>query len=323
MPDSLAVVAAGAPLARLETLVDAARGFAQAARSPRTRDAYRKAWATFAGWCEGHGLPPLPAEPATVALFVSARASAGRTVATIAQSLAAIGEAHKLAGQPSPCEAREVREVWKGVRRTLGVAPRQKAAATVDVLRTMARALPVTARGTRDRAILVVGMAAALRRSELAGLDVGDVAFVADGLEITIRRSKTDQDGRGAVVGVPHGSDPVTCPVRTLRAWLDASVIAEGPVFRGIDRGGRVRSERLTGHAIARIVKRAASLAGLDSRVFSGHSLRAGLATSSAKAGKPDRAIMRQGRWTSRAMVDRYVRAVDVFEENAASGIGL
>jgi integrase len=274
-------------------------------------------------WCDAHGLASQPAEPATVALYVSARAAAGRRVATIAQELAAIGEAHKLAGHASPCESREVREVWKGVRRSLGVAPQQKSPATVDVLRAMSRALPPTLAGARDRAILVVGMAAALRRSELAALDVADVAFVADGLAITVRRSKTDQEGRGVVVGVPHGSDAMTCPVRTLRTWLDASGIVEGPTFRAITRSGSIVAARMSGHAIAEIVKRAAGAAGLDARAYSGHSLRAGLATSSAKAGKPDRAIMRQGRWTSRAMVDRYVRAVDVFEENAASGIGL
>ena len=119
-----------------------------------------------------------------------------------------------------------------------------------------------------------------------------------------------------------HSSPPATYPVRALRAWLDAAQITEGPVFRAVTRHGHVGA-RLQARDVARIIKRAANTAGLDPSEYSGHSLRAGLATTAARAGKADRTIMRQGRWASRSMVDRYVREATLFEDNAAAGIGL
>lgn len=138
-----------------------------------------------------------------------------------------------------------------------------------------------------------------------------------------MRKSKTDQEGAGALVGVPFGSDRATCPVRSLHAWLDDTGIAEDAIFRAVSRHGRI-GQRLSDRDIARIVKRTALRAGLDPAPSAGHSLRAGLATSAAKAGKRDRAIMKQGRWRSRAVVDRYVRdATLIDDDNAAAGIGL
>jgi integrase len=160
-------------------------------------------------------------------------------------------------------------------------------------------------------------------RSELVALDVAHARFMADGIELQIDRSKTDQEGAGELVGVPFGSDRATCPVRSLSAWLEEAGIDEGAIFRSITRHARIGA-RLTDRSVARIVKRTALAAGLDPAPYSGHSLRAGLATSAAKAGKRDRAIMKQGRWRSRAMVDRYVRdATLIDDDNAASGIGL
>ena len=305
-------------------LVESARSFAQDARAERTRDAYRYQWARFEAWCEQYGFVPLPAAPGTLALYLTAWASDGGSVASLAQALAAIGEAHSVAGHPSPRNAPEVREVWKGIRRRLGTAPRRRVApVVVDELRQLVGVLADTRIGRRDRALLTIGFAAALRRSELVALDVADLRFTLDGLEVMVRKSKTDQEGEGADVGVPFGSDPATCPVRSLRAWLEDAMIEGDAVFRSVNRHGRVGS-RLSARAVARIVQRTALAAGLDPALYAGHSLRAGLATSAAKAGKRDRAIMKQGRWKSRAMVDRYVRdATLIDDDNAAAGIGL
>lgn len=312
-----------ANLAKLAPLAAAARVFAAEARSPRTRSAYRAAWSGFAAWCAEHELAALPAAPETLALYLSARAEAGAKVASLAQALAAIGEAHRVAGQESPVGAPVARETWKGIRRTLGTAPRRVAPVVASDLRAMVRALPAGPLGLRDRALLVVGFAGAFRRSELVALNVADLAFTAEGVVVTVRRSKTDQEGAGATVGLPFGSDPATCPVRTLRAWLEAAGIAEGAVFRSVSRHGQVGAV-LSGRDVARVVKRAAEGAGLEAARYSGHSLRAGLATTAAKAGKADRAIMAQGRWASRTMVDRYVRDARLLDgDNAAAGIGL
>ena len=157
--------------------------------------------------------------------------------------------------------------------------------------------------------------------SELVGLDLRDLEFTDDGLVVTLRRSKTDQDGAGRKVGIPFGSAPATCPVRCLRAWLDAEGITEGPVFRPVGRWGHVGGERLNDRAVARVVKRNVRRIGLDPGGYAGHSLRAGLATAAAQAGKSERAIMNQTGHRSVTMVRRYIREGSLFVENAAAGL--
>ena len=185
----------------------------------------------------------------------------------------------------------------------MGTAPRRVAPVLVDELRAMVGALPPSLVGVRDRALLLVGFCLAGRRGELVALDAADVKFTKKGLIITIRRSKTDQEQAGCDVGVPYGNNPNTCPVRALRAWLTVSRVRSGTLFRSV-KHGQVGGA-LCGRDVARIVQRTAARAGLDAREYSGHSLRAGLATSAAQAGKSDRAIMNQGRWSGRAMADR------------------
>lgn len=303
-------------------LVASARAYAAAATSDRTRRSYAGAWRTFTAWCEARGLCPLPASATTVALFLSARADEGRKAATLALDLAAISQAHKVVGHASPRGTAEVQAVLKGIRRARGTAQTKKAPVLVPELRAMVGGLPSGILGTRDRALLLLGFAGAFRRSELVELNAGDVRFTDDGLEVTLRRSKTDQEGEGAKVGVPFGSDPSTCPVRSLRRWLEAADLGQGPLFRSVNRHGRVGGS-LTAHAVALIVKRAAERAGLDPASYSGHSLRAGLATAAAKAGKPERVIAKQTRHKSIAVLRGYIRDAELFSENAASGIGL
>ncbi len=302
--------------------VERARDFARAATAENTRRAYATDWADFEGWCRDHGTSALPAAPAAVAVYLSELASAGRKVATVTRRLAAIAAAHKAAKLPSPRSDAEVQAVVRGIRRTLGVAQKQARPLLVGELRAVVSRLPEGLQGARDRALLLLGFAGAFRRSELASLDVRDLAFTEDGLTVTLRRSKTDQEGAGREVGIPYGGDKATCPVRTARAWLAAAEKAAGaplagPLFRPIDRHGNLGAERLSDHAVWAVVKRAAG------SEFSGHSLRAGLATTAAKAGKSALAIQRQTGHKSLAMVGRYVRSASLFDDNAASGIGL
>lgn len=301
-------------------LVEAARSFAAASKAPRTRKAYRAAWDAFVGWCEAQGLRALPAAPRTVAAFLAARAKEGRRVSTLEQSLAAISQAHQAASVPSPRAAAEVREVMRGIRRTLGVAPVQKAPILVDDLRRMVALLPDTLQGLRDRAMLLVGFAGAFRRSELVGLDVADVVFTVEGLEVNLRRSKTDQEGQGRKLGIPYGSTVETCPARSLKRWLETARIAEGPLFRAIC-GTTVRANRLSDKAVARLVKRAVAATGQNPNAFSGHSLRAGFATSAARAGRSERSIMRQTGHRSVETLRSYIREGEIFTDNAAEGL--
>ena len=306
----------------LESLADTARALASEGVATNTRRAYAADWRTFASWCEVAGLNALPAQPVTFGLYVAHLVEQGRKASTVTRAAAAIAAAHKVAGLASPTTDPAARAVLQGTRRALGTRPAQKAPARVEELRALVGTLDSSVTGLRDRALLVVGFAGAFRRSELAALDVSDVAVTRDGLVVTVRHSKTDQGGAGQEVALPFGSDPMTCPVRTLRAWLDAAHITTGPVFRNVNRHGHI-GDSLTGAAVALVVKRAAGAAGLDASRFAGHSLRAGLLTSAAEAGKPLDVIMRQSRHRSHSVALGYIRRASAFTNNAAGGIGL
>ena len=175
----------------------------------------------------------------------------------------------------------------------------------------------------RDAALLLVGYAGAFRRSEVASLRIEDVEFVEDGATVLLRRSKTDQVGKGQKRALPHGSHPETCPVRNLRRWLELLGEAEGPIFRPIDRHGNLRKTALSDRSVCELVKKRAQAAGLNRDRYSGHSLRAGLATAASAAGVSQRSIMDQGDWKSVQTVMRYVREGTLFKNNAAASIGL
>ena len=177
--------------------------------------------------------------------------------------------------------------------------------------------------GARDRTLMLLGFAGAFRRSELVGLDIADCAFGKDGLTVTLRRSKTHQDGPGRKIGIPYGSNPDTCPVRTIPAWIELASIAAGPLFRSVSRHGQVQAGRLGGIDVARVVKKLAVRAGLDPAKYAGHSLRAGHATSAAIAGASERSIMNQTGHRSVQIVRRYIRDGSLFRENSAGKLAL
>jgi integrase len=166
-----------------------------------------------------------------------------------------------------------------------------------------------------------MGWFGAFRRSELVALTVADVKKEREGLVVAVRRSKGDQEGRGAEKGIPYASSPALCPVRALEAWLETASITEGPIFRGVDRHGRVAAEGLSDRTVARIVQRTAEKAGLDPKAFAGHSLRAGFATTAAKKGKSLDAIMRQTLHKSEEVARSYIRHAKLFDDNAAVGL--
>jgi integrase len=213
--------AATAALARLEQLTGEARGHVENSRAENTRRAYRSDWADFLDWCQHHGRTPLPASPETLALYLTDCAK-GLKTSTIQRRIASITQAHAAAGYgESPVRHALVRSVWRGIRRDKGVAPQGKSPTLTADIRVMVDHLPPgKIIGVRDRALLLLGFAGAMRRSELVGLDVADVQETEEGLVVTIRKSKTDQEKAGRKIGVPYGSHPQTCPVRALRAWL-------------------------------------------------------------------------------------------------------
>jgi len=312
-------------LARWTELEEAVRQYARASKAPNTVRAYRSDLGDFTMWCTDHQLTPIPATPETVALYITALAGTGARPSTIQRRLSAISQAHQLSGhEPSPTQSPIVRTTMAGIRRTLGMAPAQKAAVVTAELRTLLGVTPAdTLAGLRDRALLLVGFAGGFRRGELVALDVEDVEETEEGLRLRIHRSKTDQEGEGREVGIPRGQKPETDPVRALRAWRAAAGIDGGPLFRPVNRHDQIQDRRLTAEGVALVVKRAAERAGLDPARYAGHSLRSGLATVAAAGGAPERAIMRQTGHRSVEMVRRYIRAGSLFQENAAAYVGL
>lgn len=310
-------------LADLDSTARRAEEYATRAKSPHTRRAYGQAWRSFAGWCADHGLEALPAAPGTLALYLTERIDQGASISALSLAWVAIGQAHDRGKHPNPRSDARVRDVWAGIRRAHGVAPKRQASPLdPKALRLMINALPEGLLGLRDRALLLVGFAGGFRRSELVSLDISDVREDPDGYVITLRRSKTDQEGIGREVGIPYGSDPKTCPTRALARWLETLGRDQGPLFPGL-KGKTLLAQRLSGQAVERIVRRSAKRAGVQIPNLSGHSLRAGLVTASAKAGKPAHVIMAQTGHRSLAMVQRYIRGATLFEDNAAAGIGL
>jgi integrase len=237
----------------------------------------------------------------------------------------AIGQAHRLGGYRLDAQHPAIRETMKGIRRRHGTAPAKKAAVVVDALRDAISELAKIPgpRALRDRAMLLVGFAAALRRSELVALDVADIQPVTEGIIITLRRRKTDQAGSGTEIAIPYGRSERTCPVLTLRAWLAAAGITAGPLFVSVSRHGVVGSARLSPIDVARAVKAAMGGADYDPAAYSGHSLRSGFITSAARAGVAERDIQNQSGHRSLPVLRGYIRRGSLFINNAAAKVGL
>jgi site-specific recombinase XerD len=313
-----------APLqVELGDLADQARDFMSQAKASNTLKAYQSDWRDFSAWCTQQGASPLPASPELVVLYLTGLIKENKKVSTLQRRISAISQAHQAAGHETPTRTAPIHALMAGIRRTFGTAQEGKAPVLTEDIRRMMATLPANLLGARDRALLLTGFAGAFRRSELVSLDVADVNLTRDGAVITLRRSKTDQEGQGRKIGIPYGSRPETCPVRAIQAWLEASGISEGALFRSVDRHGKLQAGRLSDKAVALVVKRAAEAAGLDPAKYAGHSLRAGLATSAAAAGASERAIMAQTGHRSVNMVRRYIRDGSLFRENAAATVGL
>jgi integrase len=321
--------------AELEDLSARAAVYATRARGDGTRRAYRAAWGAFTAWCESLGREPLAADADSIAMYIVRRADDGLAVSSLRVHLAAIRTAHLLAGIPLDLRHPRLAMVLAGIVRSKGSRPRRQAApALPDALRLMLAARPAadTPLGARDRAMLLLGFGAALRRSELVALRLGDVEAVPGrGLRVLLRRSKTDQQGRGQVVAVcANPAEPGFCPAAALADWLahrgaapDMSgvEVAGQPLFCAVSKGGRVTGAALSDKAVVRLVKQAAAGAGLDAARFSGHSLRAGLATAAGDAGAGLADVMRQTRHRSAEVALGYLRPAELWRNNVTARV--
>lgn len=299
--------------------VEAARSYISSQIADSTKRAYVSDFNQFALYCQERGVAAIPAMPEVVATYLSFVANSGAKYATVSRRAAAINFAHISAGMDTPTKSHLVSGALKGIRRTVGIAPVKKAPATAKKLQEMVRYCPATLQGKRDKAILLMGFAGAFRRSELVALQVADVAVEASGMKVTIRKSKTDQEGAGQVIAITRGE--VWCPVAALQEYLLAAGITEGAIFRPINKGGKASATSLCAESVADVVKAYATKAGFSPKEFAGHSLRAGFLTSAAEAGANVFKMVEVSRHRSLETVRGYVRSAEMFKDHAGAGL--
>jgi integrase len=300
--------------------ISSAPDFAEDARAANTRRAYASDWADFSAWCAEAGHEDLPAAPIAVAGYLGSRAGT-LTVSTLRRRKAAIRARHLDADLPAPDSA-ELRKVWAGIRRRLDRPPRKKKALILEELGRVVAALPPTPTGLRDKAVLLVGFAGAFRRSELAAIELDGpettgavrLEWVEEGAAVHLG-SAASKGKTAAIVPIPI-TGTALCPVAALEAHLKASGIRSGPVFRGIDRWGRSGSGSLSPKSCAQIVKTACAAVGLNPRVFAGHSLRRGLATSAHRDGVDLVRIQRALRHKRAETTTGYIEEADRFGDS-------
>jgi integrase len=294
--------------------LDMANEYVRESLAANTRKAHRYDLAHFEAWGGA-----IPATPELVAGYLAQHAGV-LAVATLVRRVASISKAHEARKLPNPCRAEIVRATLRGIKRRWGCAQHQARALVRDDLFLVLDGMGDGLRETRDRALLLIGFAGGFRRSELVALDCADVETVRQGLIVTIRRSKTDQEGAGRKLGIPHGRTR-HCPVAALERWLEISGIKTGAIFRPVDKHGHVAPGRLSGDALSVVLKERVAAAGYDPTDYSGHSLRAGFATSAAMAGVASWRIRQQTGHSSDAMLGRYIRTSELFTDSAAAAL--
>jgi len=286
-----------------------------AAWSPNTRRAYRSSWRRWCCWCEEERILPLGADPGALDRWAAALAGEGLRASTVARHVAAVCTAHQLAGLPSPRSGR-MGAILRGARRSEARGPVQ---ARPILAHELVELLPPPddLRGLRDRALLLLGWAGALRRSELAGLLVAHVEQVGEGLVLHLVASKGDRDGAGAVVGIPPGRSPRICPVAAALAWR-GEVKPDGALFLGIDRWSNLGSALSPAGVGAIIAERAAAIGIVG---VTGHSLRAGWITEASRAGRPEWRIQQHTRHRDVGSLRGYIRVGGALVDHPGAGL--
>lgn len=297
----------------------AARGYALASLAAETRRAYATDWEDWAAWCQQAACPPLPADPRAVAAYLAALAPR-YSRAALQRRLAAIAHAHRLKEIEWSSGHAAIRTVLRGIARQHPVRPRQATALTSTEIKKLVGTCRGDLTGQRDRALILLGFAGALRRSEIVGVDREHLRLTEAGLRLLLPSSKTDQAGEGHELGITRGKRPETCPVRAIEGWLEASACQYGPVFRRIDRWGNIEHRRLSGDAVRQILLKRAAAAGLKPEVgerLSPHGLRAGFVTEAYIAGARDEQVMDHTRHRDLKTMRGYVRRAKVVTDSA------
>jgi len=294
-------------------------------KANNTVRAYKSDFNDFGLFCAKNGFKSLPSEPKIVSLYLTHLSTKNVKMSTLKRRLVSIGVIHRLKGHYLDTKHPSIIENIMGIKRRKGSIQKGKKPILINHLREIIKVIdeqdkePI--KKLRDRSIILIGFSGGFRRNEIVSLDYDDLDFVTEGLKINLKRSKTDQYGEGSVKGLPYFESPKYCPVVTIKKWIEISKINSGPLFRRFTKGSNLSKNRLTDQSVALIIKDYLELAGIDSKNYSGHSLRSGFATTAAESGAEERTIMAMTGHKSPEMVRRYIKEANIFKNNALNKI--
>ena len=294
-------------------------------KANNTVRAYKSDFNDFSLFCAQNGFKSLPSEPKVVSLYLTHLSTKNIKISTLKRRLVSIGVIHKLKGHYLDTKHPIIIENILGIKRRKGSIQKGKKPLLINYLKIIINVIDEYnkeyLKKHRDRSIILIGFSGGFRRNEIVSLDYDDLDFVTEGIKINLKKSKTDQFGEGTVKGLPYFENTQYCPVLSLKNWLEISKISSGPLFRRFSKGNKLSENRLTDQTVALLIKKYLNIAGIDSKNYSGHSLRSGFATSAAEAGAEERTIMTMTGHKSPEMVRRYIKEVNLFKNNPLNKI--
>ena len=297
----------------------------QSSKATNTVRAYKSDFNDFGLFCAQNGFKSLPSEPKIVSLYLTYLSTKDAKMSTLKRRLVSIGVIHKLKGHYLDTKHPSIIENVMGIKRRKGSVQKGKKPILINDLKIIIDVIDQQDREEikklRDRSIILIGFSGGFRRNEIVSLDYDDLDFVSEGVKINIKRSKTDQFGEGSKKALPYFDSSKYCPVVSLKKWIDKTNINSGSLFRRFSKGSRLTEKRLTDQTVALLIKEYLQLAGIDSKNYSGHSLRSGFATSAAESGAEERSIMAMTGHKSTEMVRRYIKEANLFKNNALNKI--
>ena len=297
----------------------------KSSKALNTIRAYKSDYKDFGLFCAQNGFKSLPADPKIVSLYLTHLSTKDVKISTLKRRLVSIGVIHKLKGHYLDTKHPSIIENIMGIKRRKGSIQKSKKPLLINDLKKIINVIDShnyeEIKKFRDRSLILIGFSGGFRRNEIVSLNYEDLDFVGEGLKINLKRSKTDQFGQGAVKGLPYFDNSQYCPVLSLKKWIEVSNIKYGPLFRRFAKGSKLTENRLTDQTVALLIKEYLKLAGIDSKNYSGHSLRSGFATSAAESGAEERSIMAMTGHKSTEMVRRYIKEANLFKNNALNKI--
>ena len=299
----------------------------KSSKANNTVRAYKSDFRDFGIFCAKNSFKSLPSEPKIVSLYLTYLSTKNYKMSTLKRRIVSIGVIHVLKGHYLDTKHPSIIENIMGIKRRKGSIQKAKKPLLINHLKQLINVIDEqkseNIKKLRDRSIILIGFSGGFRRNEIVSLDYDDLDFVEEGLKINVRRSKTDQFGKGSMKALPYFDGSKYCPVISLKKWIEISKINSGPLFRRFLKGSKLSEKRLTDQTVALLIKEYLMLAGIDNKNYSGHSLRSGFATSAAESGAEERSIMAMTGHKSTEMVRRYIKEANLFKNNALNKIDL